>query len=78
MGQETTGGGVLVGRLEQKTQFFSFNEMREKVQPLIDREAAIRLRAVDGLSHYATKGFIPYLKSAIPWIKEVWRKPALH
>lgn len=59
-------------------EIFSFNEMREKVQPLIDRGAAIRLRAVDGLSHYATKGFIPYLKSAIPWIKEVWRKPALH
>ncbi len=58
-------------------EVFPFNELRRKVQPLVDRGAAVRWRAVDGLSHYATKRFILHLKSAIPWIREVWRKPAL-
>ncbi len=58
-------------------EIFPFNEVRKKVQPLIARGGAVRLMAVDGLSHYETKRFIPSLKSAIPWIREVWKKPAL-
>jgi len=56
-------------------EIFPFNEVRKKVQPLIDRGGAVRFMPVDGLSHYETKRFVPYLKAALPWIREVWMKP---
>jgi predicted peptidase len=56
-------------------KIFPFNEVKKKVQPLIDRGGAVRLMAVNGLSHYDTKRFVPSLKAAIPWIREVWMKP---
>jgi len=59
----------------REDEIFPFAEVQKKIQPLITRGGAVRLMAVDGVSHYETKRFIPSLKAAIPWIREVWMKP---
>jgi len=32
----------------------------------------IHLEIISGLSHYQTTGFVPFLRAAIPWIRQVW------
>ena len=35
--------------------------------------APFRLQLVSGVSHHQTAAFVPFLRDAIPWLREVWR-----
>ncbi len=34
----------------------------------------VRLVVVNGPTHYQVAGFVPYLRAAVPWIRQAWRR----
>jgi predicted peptidase len=58
----------------QQDEIFPYKQVEEMVQILKDREVPVQLELIDGISHYNTAGFAEYLRKAVPWIKEIWKK----
>lgn len=56
----------------KQDEIFPVKKVKEMVQMLKDRGAAVELDIVSGISHYNTGGFVRPLKKAVPWIKELW------
>ena len=34
----------------------------------------VKLVVVSGLTHYQVPGFVPYVRAAVPWIEDAWRR----
>jgi len=58
----------------KQNEFFPYKQVEEMVQILKDKGVPVQLQLVDGISHYNTAGFAQYLRDAVPWIKECWKK----
>jgi predicted peptidase len=58
----------------KQDEFFPYKQVEEMVQILKDKGVPVQLELIDGISHYNTAGFAEYLKNAVPWIKETWKK----
>jgi predicted peptidase len=58
----------------KQDEIFPYQQVEEMVQILKDREVPVQLELIDGISHYNTAGFAEYLRKAVPWIKEIWKK----
>ena len=42
------------------------------VRELQERGAKVELQAIEGLPHYETGGYIPYIRKAVPWLGNIW------
>ncbi|HEX3037201.1 MAG TPA: dienelactone hydrolase family protein [Thermodesulfobacteriota bacterium] len=60
---------VIHGR---EDEVFPVEDTVKAVELLKERKTSIEFKIVEGVTHYATYGFIEPLKEAIPWIMKVW------
>lgn len=43
------------------------------VDALKEKQAPIELIVIEGVTHYQTADFLPYVKAAVPWVESQWR-----
>jgi pimeloyl-ACP methyl ester carboxylesterase len=56
----------------EKDELFTVESIKDVVQEYKSRGTSIKLVVLDGVSHYETSLFVPPLKAAISWIREIW------
>jgi len=79
-GSAMSGAENLLGKIicpvyvihSRNDEIFPVLAIETLVEKLRGWGIAIHLEIITGLSHYQTTGFVPYLRAAIPWIKQVW------
>lgn len=48
--------------------------IKKTVADLESHGKSVRFMILQGIDHYDTSGFIPGLKQAVPWLREIWQK----
>jgi len=56
----------------RQDEVFPFATIEKLVQDLVELGKNVELKAVEDLTHYNTGDFTAPLRSAIPWLREVW------
>jgi predicted peptidase len=56
----------------QQDELIPFETVQAYVTAQQAAGAAMRLSTVSGLTHYQTNAFVPYLRDAVMWLREVW------
>lgn len=55
-------------------EIFPVKRVEEVVERLKTGGLPIRMKTIDGISHYQTPSFVDALRETIPWIKQTWQK----
>jgi predicted peptidase len=58
----------------RQDEYFPNHEIELSLNIIKEKGAQITIDLVDGITHFDTWNFIKPLKSAIPWIKQIWRE----
>lgn len=56
----------------RQDELFPFDAVEAVVQKMQAQRARVQLAVVEGFTHYQVEGFVPALRDAVPWIRQVW------
>ena len=51
---------------------FPVREVEKVIDSMLDEGAPIEFKVIDKAGHYETEKFIPILREAVPWVKQLW------
>jgi predicted peptidase len=55
-------------------ELFPIKKVNAVIDPMVDQGAPIKFYLIDQARHYNTDNFIDPLRTAVPWVKKMWRE----